>query len=98
VDYLKIVEMIPAEKWSPLSDQLTSVILGSKNDEKMPSQLANTILLYMKNNTLGTKSGLAAILEAAILLDAEKTVVALGELQLLKVAEQIIAQQVAQSR
>ena len=90
MDYLKIVEMIPAEKWGPLADQLTGVILGSKNDEKMPSQLANNILLQMKNNTLGTKSGLAAMLEAAILLDAEKTVVALGELQMLKVAEQIV--------
>ncbi len=90
MDTLKIVEMIPAEKWGPLSDQLTGVILGSKNDEKMPSQLANTILLHMKNNTVSSKSGLAAMLEAAILLDAEKTVVALGELQMLKIAEQII--------
>jgi len=90
MDYLKIVEMIPAEKWGPLSDQLTAVMLGSKNDEKMPSQLANAILLHMKNKTLGTKPGVAAMLEAAILLDAEKTVVALGELQMLKIAEQII--------
>ena len=90
MDYPKILEMVPAEKWGPLSDQLTSVILGSKNDEKMPNQLANTILLHMKNNTVNSKSGLAALLQAAILLDAEKTVAALGELQMLKVAEQIV--------
>jgi hypothetical protein len=90
MDYPKIVEMIPAEKWGPLSDQLTGVILGSKNDERMPNTLANTILLHMKNSTTGTKSGLTALLEAAILLDAEKTIGALGEMQLLKVAEQIV--------
>ena len=90
MDYLKILEMVPAEKWGPLSDQLTGVILGSKNDEKMPSQLANTILLHMKNSTVNSKSGLAALLQAAILLDAEKTVTALGELRMLKVAEQIV--------
>jgi hypothetical protein len=96
MDYPKIVEMIPAEKWGPLSDQLTGVILGSKNDEKMPNALANTMLLHMKNKTTNTKAGLCALLEAAVLLDAEKTVVALGEMQLLKIAEQIVAGQVAE--
>jgi hypothetical protein len=46
--------------------------------------------LHMKNSTTGTKSGLTALLEAAIMLDAEKTIGALGEMQLLKVAEQIV--------
>jgi hypothetical protein len=90
MDYTKIIETVPTEKWAPLSNQLTSVILNSKNDEKMPSQLANTILQHMKNNTANTKPALAALLQAAILLDAEKTVVALGELQMLKVAEHIV--------
>jgi hypothetical protein len=90
MDYKKLVESIPAEKWGPLSDQLTSVILGSKNDEKMPSQLANTILLHMKNGELNTELGLTALLEAALLLDPEKTVGALGELKMLNVAEQVV--------
>jgi len=90
MDYSKLVESIPAEKWGPLSDQLTGVILGSKNDERMPNTLANTMLLHMKNSTTGTKSGLTALLEAAILLDAEKTIGALGEMQLLKVAQQMV--------
>ncbi len=90
VDYPKLVDMIPAEKWGPLSEQLTAVILGSKNDEKMPTSLANKLLLHMKTSTLSTASGLTVLLEAALLLDAEKTVGALGDLQMLKVAEQIV--------
>ena len=96
MDYSKLVEMIPAEKWGPLSDQLTGVILNSKNDEKMPNALANAMLLKMKEGKTGTKDGLALVLEAAVTLDAEKTVVALGDMQLLRIAEQIVAEQVAE--
>ncbi len=90
MDYPKIVEMIPSEKWGPLSEQLIGVILGSKNDEKMPTALANAMLLNMKEHKTGTKDGLTLLMEAAVLLDCEKTVVALGEMQLLKIAEQVV--------
>jgi predicted negative regulator of RcsB-dependent stress response len=91
-DYSKLVETIPAEKWAPLSEQLIGVILGAKNDQKMPNALANIILLHMKNGTASSKAGLLALLEAAVLLDAEKTVAALGELQMLKLAERLVQQ------
>ena len=91
-DYLKLAETVPAEKWVPLSEQLIGVILGAKNDQKMPIPLANTILLHMKNGTASSKAGLIALLEAAVRLDAEKTVVALSELQMSKLAEQIVHQ------
>jgi hypothetical protein len=90
MDYPKIVEMIPAEKWGTLSDQLIGVILNSKNDERMPNALANTMLLHMKNQTTNTKDGVTVLLQAAVLLDAEKTVTALGNLKLLNIAEQIV--------
>ena len=89
MEYPKLVELIPAEKWGPLSDQLTNFILTSKNEEKMPSQLANTVLLLMKNGEIKTKSGLAALLEAAVLLEPDKTCAAFGEMQMPNVAEQI---------
>jgi hypothetical protein len=69
---------------------LIGVILGAKNDSKMPNALAQTILLNMKNNTSSTKEGLICLLEAAVLLDPEKTVGALSDLQMQKVAEQIV--------
>jgi hypothetical protein len=92
VDWLKLVESIPAEKWVPLSDKLIGVILGTKNEDKMPNTLANTMLLHMKNGTVNSKAGLTTLLEAAVLLDAEKTVGALSELQMLRIAEQIVQQ------
>lgn len=90
MDYPKLVELIPTEKWGPLSDQLIGVILNSKNDEKMPNALANCMLMQMKSGTSSTKQGLSVILEAAVTLDAEKTVTALGEMQLLKIAELVV--------
>jgi rRNA processing protein Krr1/Pno1 len=63
MDYPKLIELVPAEKWGPLQ---------------------------MKNGTANTKSGLTILLEAAVLVAAEKTVSALGDLQLLKVAELIV--------
>jgi hypothetical protein len=92
VDYSKIVELIPAEKLDSLSDQLIGFILTTKNDEKMPTSLANTILLHMKNGAMGSKVGLATLLEAALLLEPEKTVGAFGDLQMVKLAEQIVQQ------
>jgi hypothetical protein len=90
MDYAKLIELVPAEKWNPLSEKLIGVILNSKKDDKMPTELANDMLLQMKNGTSGTKSGLCLLMEAAVLLDAEKTVTALGDMQLLKVAELIV--------
>lgn len=91
MDYPEIVKFIPAEKRDLISDQLMNLILSSKNEEKMPRQLANTILLNMKNGNSESKSGLAALLEAALLLEPEKEMNAFCELQLPTVAEQIKA-------
>jgi hypothetical protein len=91
VDYSELVELIPAEKWGPVSDQLTNLILASKNEEKMPRHLADVILLHMKNDNIESKSGLAALLEASMLLEPEKAMNAFSELQLPTVAEQIKA-------
>lgn len=90
MDYPKLVEMIPAEKWAPLSGQLIGVILNSKNDA-MPNALTNALLLNMKEGKESTQAGLAIVLQAAVTLNAEKTVTVLGNMQLLKVAEQIVS-------
>jgi len=82
MEYKKVVDSISPEKWRPLSDQLTAIILGSKNDEKMPSQLAHAILAFMKNGVLDTAEGLTPLLEAAFLLNPEKTIIILGELKI----------------
>jgi len=72
-----------------LSDKLIDVILASKNDDKLPSQLAKTILHHWQNDNLKSESGLATLLESAVLVELEKTFSALNELQMSDVAEQI---------
>jgi len=89
MDYRKIVELIPVAKWESLSDKLVDFILTSKNDEKMPSQLANMMLHYWQQDVLKSESGLAALVEAALLLEPDKTINAFSELQMVNIAEQI---------
>ena len=89
MDYRKIIDNVSVLKREVLSTKLIDVILLSKNDDKMPSQLANTILQQWQQDTLLTESGLTALLEAAVLLDPTKTVEALTALELADIAGQI---------
>jgi len=89
MDYRKIIDNVSVLKREILSTKLIDVILLSKNDDKMPSQLANTILQQWQQDTLITESGLTALLEAAVLLDPTKTVEALTALELADIAGQI---------
>ena len=87
MDYPKLVELVPAEKLGPLSDQLLNFILTTKNEGKMPTKLANSMLYKMQHGAIKAQSGVAVLLEAAMLLEPEKTKAALGEMQLAQLAE-----------
>jgi 16S rRNA C1402 N4-methylase RsmH len=89
LDYLKLAETIPSEKRSALCNKLVDLVLTSKNDEKMPHHIARSILHHWQQNNLQTGSGLATVLEAAILLEPEKTMNALNEAHVTNVAEEI---------
>jgi hypothetical protein len=89
MDYVKLVELIPREKRRNTADKLVDVILSSKNDNKMPSDLANTILHQWQQNLLTSEYGLSTLLKAAVLLEQEKTLTVLRELQLDEVADKI---------
>ncbi len=89
MEYVKLIELVPQEKWGPLSERLIGVILGAKND-KIPNSVANTILMDMKNGEANTKRGLTNLIEVATVLDVENTIIALGELNLLTIAAEII--------
>lgn len=92
MDYRKIVEMVPIEKREKLSAKLIDFILKSKNADKMPSSLANIILHHWQRGPLTNEAGLAALLEAAVVLESDKTMNFLGEeLQLLDVVKAIKA-------
>ena len=88
--YQKIVKTIPVEKRDKLSDKLLNFVLKSKKASKMPSNLAYTILNQWQLGPLTTEMGLAALLEAAVLLESEKTMEFLEqELQLVNVVKAI---------
>ncbi len=89
MDYLKLVELIPRDKRRDAADKLIDAILSSKNDDKMPSDLANTILHQWQQNLLTNEFGLSALLKAAVLLEQEKVLTILRELQLNEIAEKI---------
>ena len=88
--YQKIVKTVPVEKREKLSDKLLNFVLKSKKEGEMPSDLANTILSKWQRGPLTTEEGLAALLEAAVLLESEKTMEFLEqELQLVDVVKAI---------
>jgi len=88
--YQKIVKKVPVEKRGKLSDKLVDFLLKSKKEDKMPGALANILLSEWQQGSLTTEAGLAALLEAAVLLESEKTMELLEqELQLLDVAKAV---------
>ncbi|MGQ9460621.1 MAG: hypothetical protein ACUVRA_05275 [Candidatus Bathyarchaeaceae archaeon] len=88
--YQKIVKNIPTKKREELSDKLIDILLRTKNEDKMPSSLAKTLLHQWQLGPLTTEAGLATLLEAAVLLESEKTMESLEqELQLLDVAKAV---------
>jgi hypothetical protein len=90
--YEEAVEKIPMKKREKLSAKLIDLILKSKNVDKMPSSLAKTILHRWQLGPLTNKTGLMAVLEAAVVLESEKTMDLLEEeLQLMDVVKAIKA-------
>ena len=80
---------MPVSKREILSDTLIDFILTSKNDDKLANQLAKAILAHWQNDNLKGESGLATLLESAVLAEREKTLSVLNELQMQDIAERI---------
>ncbi len=78
----RIVRKIPTSLWSVASDKLVDLVLNSANGEKMPSDLAKTILFYWQRDQLATEIGLQRVMEAAMILEPEKTIGVMDELGL----------------
>ena len=84
-----MIETVPSDKRGLLSEKLADVIFSTKNDDKMPTELANTILYYWQRNLLLVEQGLTALLEASAMLEPEKTTTILTELNLTEIAERV---------
>ena len=89
MDYPKLVELVSSEKLGPLSDQLLNFILTTKNEGKMTTKVANCMLSAMQVGIIKNKTGVSVLLEAALLVEPEKTMTALGEMQMTTVVDEI---------
>jgi hypothetical protein len=89
MDYTRLVEEIPVIKRELLLNRLVDVILSSKNAEKLPSALASTILYHWQKDILISEAGLTALLEAATLIEPDKTVEVFTQLEMVGFSEHI---------
>jgi len=89
MDYPKLADLVPAEKLGPLSDQLLNFVLTTKNEAKMTTKLASCMLSAMQQGIIKNKTGVSVLLEAALLLEPEKTKAAFVEMQMTQLAEEI---------
>ena len=80
--------MVPVEKREALSDKLLNYLLKTKNEAKMPSNMAICFLSQWQTGTFDDEVGLAVLLEATATVELEKTAEFLEtELQLADVAK-----------
>jgi hypothetical protein len=87
--YTKLAKLIHVEKRRATSDKLVDILLSSKNDDKMPSDLAKMFLYQWQQGFLTSQLGLSILLKAATLLEREKTIKVLNELQLNRIVAKI---------
>lgn len=89
MNYPKLAQSIPVGKRKNATDKLVDILLSSKNEDKMPSDLANAMLSQWQQDQLVTELGLSTLLKASILLEQEKSLTALEELQLSEIADKL---------
>jgi len=77
-----IVEGIPASLHKNISKKLVAIVLGTRDKDAIPTELAKKIIYLWRQDQLATKTGIAAMLEASVLVDAESTYQILDEMGL----------------
>lgn len=77
-----LVEGIPASLHNNLSKKLVNIVLGTKDKDAIPTELAKKIIYLWREDQLATKTGITAMLEAAVLVDDAATYQLLDELGL----------------
>lgn len=77
-----IVEGIPASLHKNISKKLVAIVLGTRDKDAIPTELAKKIIYLWRQDQLATKTGIVAMLEASVLVDAESTYQILDEMGL----------------
>ena len=77
-----IVEGIPNSLHRDLSKKLVAIGLGARDRDAVPTELAKKIIYIWRQDQLASKTGITALLEAALIVNAEATYTLLDELGL----------------
>lgn len=77
-----LVEGIPKSLHHDLSKKLVAIVLGARDKDAVTTELAKKIIYLWRQDQLATKTGITALLEAALMVDAEATYLLLDELGL----------------
>ena len=81
-----VVEGVPNSLFGDLSKRLVNIVLGTQDKNAVPAELAKKIIYLWRQDQLASPTGIATLLEAAIVVNAEATYSSLDELGLQEVA------------
>jgi len=80
-----IVERIPNSLHGDLSNKLIEIVLGTKEKNVIPTEMAKKIIYLWRQDQLASPTGVIALLEAAVMVDIEATHSILDQLGLQEV-------------
>jgi hypothetical protein len=80
-----IVERVPNSLHGDLSNKLVDVVLGTKEKNVIPTEMAKKIIYLWRQDQLASPTGVEALLEAAVMVDVEATHSILDQLGLQEV-------------
>jgi len=80
-----VVERIPNSLHEDLSKKLVSLVLGTKDKDAVPAELAKKIIYLWRQDQLASVTGISTLLEAATTVDADATCSCLDEFGLQEV-------------
>ena len=80
------LERIPSSLHGDLSKKLVAIVLNSKDKDAVPTELAKKIIYLWRQDQLATRTGIEALIEGAIKVDASMTFQLLDELGLEEVS------------
>jgi hypothetical protein len=80
-----VVEGIPNSLYGDLSKRLVNIVLGTKDKNAVPAELAKKIIYLWRQDQLASPTGIMTLLEAAMIVDVDETYRCLDDLGLQEV-------------
>lgn len=87
-----VIESIPTSLRGDLSKKLIGIVTGSQDKNAIPTELAKKIIYLWRRDQMAAPVGLMALLEGAMMVDAEETHNVLDELGLSQVTVHLRSQ------